>query len=258
MRDDRNWYGAWSLFRREVRRFMRVFGQTVGAPLVTSLLYFAVFGAALGSRIGPTEGVGYLTFLATGLAAMGVMQHAYQNASSSLIQMRYAGMIQMDLAALPVTPAQMVLAVMGGAMARGLLVGAAVLLAARVFTPFGVAHPLWLLAASLALAGLFGLIGLFSGLWAKSFDDTALVSNFVITPLVYLGGVFFSVEMIDAAWRPLALVNPVYHLVELFRYALLGLDEAVLWRSGPLTLLAWAGLYVVAVWRIGRGWRLKD
>ncbi|MBF0322185.1 MAG: ABC transporter permease, partial [Magnetococcales bacterium] len=159
-----NWYGNWSLFRRECLRFLLVWSQTLGAPLISALLYFAIFGGALGQRIGETGvGVTYLQFLAPGLAAMGIMQHAFQNSSSSLIQMKYLGMLQADLLALPLKPAQIVMAFTAAAMARGILVGASILLASRCFVVFSIANPVLLIGAALIMAAIFGLIGLLTG-----------------------------------------------------------------------------------------------
>ncbi|MEG3640628.1 ABC transporter permease [Magnetococcus sp. PR-3] len=253
-----SWWGTWALFKRECHRFMRVFGQTVGAPLVSAMLYFAVFGGALGHRIGPTDGISYLHFLIPGLAAMGIVQHAFQNASSSLIQMRYIGMLPMDLVALPLKPIQMVLAIMGGSMVRGLMVGCVVLLAARLFLSFEIKHWGLLLLVSALLAGIFGLVGMLTGLWGKTFDDISLVSNFVLTPLTYLGGVFFSAAMLPDGWQPLATWNPIYHLVGLYRYAILGLQT-----TDPVLAMAFAVgflllLFGVTVQIVQHGWRLKE
>ncbi|ABK44788.1 ABC-2 type transporter [Magnetococcus marinus MC-1] len=253
-----SWFGAWSLFKRECHRFMRVFGQTVGAPLVSAMLYFAVFGGALGHRIGPTEGISYLQFLIPGLAAMGIVQHAFQNASSSLIQMRYIGMLPMDLVALPLHPLQVVLAMVGGAMVRGLLVGCVVLLAARIFLPFHIEHVALLVLVSALLAGIFGLVGVLTGLWGKTFDDISLVSNFVLTPLTYLGGVFFSAAMLPQGWQPLATWNPIYHLVGLYRYAILGLQTTDLTLAMGFAVGFMLVLFGVTVWIVRRGWRLKE
>nr|CRH06822.1 putative ABC-2 type transporter, permease component [Candidatus Magnetococcus massalia] len=253
-----NWYGTWALFRRECHRFLRVFGQTVGAPLISALLYFAVFGAALGHRIGPTEGVSYLAFLVPGLAAMGVLQHAFQNASSSLIQMRYIGMLPMDLVALPLRAHQLVIAILGGAIVRGMIVGTVVLFTSRLFVPFEIAHWGMLLLSSAVLAAIFGAIGLLTGLWGKTFDDISLVSNFVITPMIYLGGVFFSAEMLPASWQHVVAWNPIYHLVGLYRYAILNLQTTPPTTALAVALCSLLVLFMVSVYIVHRGWRLKE
>ncbi|MBF0621806.1 MAG: ABC transporter permease [Magnetococcales bacterium] len=253
-----NWFGTWAFFKRECHRFLKVWGQTVGAPLISALLYFAIFGAALGSRIGATDGVSYLQFLVPGLAAMGMIQHSYQNTSSSLVQMKYLGMIQADLLALPLTPFQLVLGFVGGAMVRGLMVGSVILLTSRLFVTFSIAHPLVLLLAAVAMSGIFGLFGLVAGIWAKSFDDVSLVGNFLLTPLVYLGGVFFSISMIPEGWRYLALWNPIFYLVDLFRYALIDVSQGSPLIALGAVVSTFAIMLSVAVHIFRIGWRIQS
>ncbi|MBF0368000.1 MAG: ABC transporter permease [Magnetococcales bacterium] len=253
-----NWYGTWSFFRRESRRFLKVWMQTVGAPLISSLLYFAVFGGILGERIGTTDGVDYLAFLVPGLAAMGMLQHSYQNSSSSMVQMKYLGMLPADFLALPLTSFQLVLAFTGAAVARGLLVGSVILLVSRFFVPFGLAHPLLLLFASVSLSAIFGIFGLLVGVWGRNYDDVATVGNFLLTPMIYLGGVFFSLSMLPQSWHVVALGNPVFYLVDLFRYALIDVSQ-----SDPGVAVAAVGGFVVAFFMVAvgviqRGYRIKS
>ncbi|MBF0138512.1 MAG: ABC transporter permease [Magnetococcus sp. DMHC-1] len=254
-----NWYGNWALFRRECQRFLWVWTQTLGAPLVSAMLYFAVFGGALGGRIGDADaGISYLQFLTPGLAAMGIIQHAFQNTSSSLIQMKYLGMLQSDLLALPLKPVQIVLAFTGAAILRGLLVGVGILLVSRCFVTFSIVKPLLLLGATLVMAAIFGLVGLLTGIWAKSFDQVALVGNFILTPLVYLGGVFFANSMLPAGWQTVPLFNPVFYLVDLFRHGVLGVGQTPPGNAIIAVLLVLLGLFILSVLLFRFGWRLKN
>ncbi|MBF0144214.1 MAG: ABC transporter permease [Magnetococcales bacterium] len=253
-----SWYGTWSLFRRESRRFLKVWLQTVWAPLISALLYFAIFGGALGKRIGDTDGVSFLLFLVPGLAAMGMIQHAYQNTSSSLIQMKYLGMLPADLLALPITPLQMTLAFVAAAILRGSLVGGVILLVSRVFVDFGVAHPLLLLLATVVLTAIFALVGLLTGVWGSNYDEVAMVGNFILTPLIYLGGVFFSVSMLPDSWAMVARLNPIFYLVDLFRYALIDVSQARPEVALVAVLGVLGALFAGTVRLLASGWRLKN
>lgn len=254
----KSWLGTWYLFRRECHRFLKVWIQTLGAPLITSMLYFLIFGAALGGRIGATDGVSYLQFLVPGLVAMGMAQHAFQNTSSSLIQMKYLGMLPADLLALPISPLQMTLAFTGGAILRGILVGLVIGGTAALFVDFGIAHPGLFVAAAVLLCTVFGLIGLITGIWSRTFDNVSMISNFVMTPMIYLGGVFFSIAILPPAWQPVARFNPVYHLVDLFRHSML---DTPLNAPGAAMTAAFAVLllmFFAATTALARGWGMKS
>ena len=253
-----NWYGCWALFKRECLRFLRVWGQTVGSPLISAMLYFIVFGGALGSRIGPTDGVPYTLYLIPGLAAMGMIQHAYQNTSSSLIQMRYVGMLDADFLALPLTPLQIVLAFMSASIVRGVLVGTVILSVSWFFFPYSISHPLLFVAALLMISAIFGLIGFIVGMWAQSFDNVSVISNFILTPMVYFGGVFFSISMLPDGWRMVALFNPVFYVVDLFRYAMINSGQTAFYVSSSAAVAVLLGLFVLSVRLVGMGWRIKE
>ena len=253
-----NWYGCWALFKRECSRFLRVWGQTVGAPLISAMLYFVVFGGALGSRIGATDGVPYTMYLIPGLAAMGMIQHAYQNTSSSLVQMRYVGMLDADFLALPLTSLQIVLAFMAVAIVRGVLVGSVILTVSWFFFPYAISHPLLFLLASLVISAIFGLIGFIAGMWARSFDNISVISNFILTPMVYFGGVFFSISMLPSGWRTVAMFNPVFYVVDLFRYAMIDTGQTAFSISASAAVGVLLVLFVFSVKLVELGWRIKE
>lgn len=214
-----------ALFWRETDRFLKVWKQTIGAPLVSSLLYFVIFGGAIGSKIAAVGGISYLLFLVPGLAAMGIFQHAFQNTASSLIQRKMLGTMAADLIALPLTRFQIVAANVAAAMVRGILVGGVILIVARFFTNFDVAHPIFLFLSFFFLSGIFGILGFLAGAFLKTFDQISAIGNFLLTPLVYLGGVFFAPSMLPSAWQIAPLFNPIFYLVDLFRFSLLGVAE---------------------------------
>ncbi|MBF0380065.1 MAG: ABC transporter permease [Magnetococcales bacterium] len=253
-----NWYGCWALFKRESHRFLRVWGQTVGAPLISAMLYFIVFGGALGSKIGQTDGVPYILYLIPGLAAMGMIQHSYQNTSSSLIQMRYIGMLDADLLALPLTSIQIVLAFMAAAIVRGILVGSVILAVSWFFFPYTISHPLLFATASVVITAIFGLIGFISGMWARSFDNISVISNFILTPMVYFGGVFFSISMLPDGWRTAALFNPIFYVVDLFRYAMIDSGQTAVYISSSAAIGAVLALFFLSVSLVEQGWRIKE
>lgn len=217
-------YGLWTLFVKEVRRFLRVPGQTLLSPVVTTVLYFVVFGWSLGGRLAAVEGVPYARFIVPGLVALGVVSNAYSNTASSLFVMKLQGTV-VDLLVSPLTYGQILCAFVGAAVVRGLLVGGVMWLVAGVFEGFGLAHPLVALALVVLAAVLFAALGLVTAIWASTFEQVNFFPTFIITPLTFLGGVFYSVQMVPPALRRFTLANPVFYMVDAVRYGLLGRAE---------------------------------
>lgn len=249
--------GMRTLFVKEVRRFLRVPGQTVMAPLVSTVLYLAVFGLAVGGRLREEDGVPYLHFIVPGLVMLGVVSNAFQNASSSMIVMKVQGTV-VDLLLTPLTPLEITLAMVGGATVRALVVGALTLLAAAVSQGgLQVAHPLHALLFPLLTGIGFGALGLLTGLWAEKFEQVSFVPTFVLTPLTFLGGVFYDVRNLPEPFAALSHANPVLYLVEGMRFGLLG-------RSAVDPLLGMAFLVILDLLAMGlcvgllrSGWRLR-
>lgn len=252
----KNWSGALAFSERECRRFLKVWMQTLGTPIITSLLYFVIFGGAIGSQIDSVSGVSYILFLIPGLAAMNMISHAFQNTSSSFIIRKFQGTLSIDMIGLPLTPFQIVLGNMSGAILRGILVGAVTLGVARIFVPFDIAHPLLFLFSALAITGIFGVLGTLAGMWAKDFDQISAVLNFILTPLTYLGGVFFSLEMLPEKFQIIALANPIFSLVDLFRFSLLGVSEGNPQVTFAVVLILWIALIWLSTFLFRRGWRV--
>jgi len=251
-----NWSGALAFCDRECRRFLKVWMQTLGTPIITSLLYFVIFGGAIGSRIESVGGVSYILFLIPGLAAMNMISHAFQNTSSSFIIRKFQGTLSVDMIGLPLTPFQIVLGNMSGAVLRGILVGGVTLVIARFFVTFGIAHPFIFLFSALAMSGIFGILGTLAGMWAKDFDQISAILNFILTPLTYLGGVFFSLEMLPEKFQLLALANPIFSLVDLFRFSILGVSEGNPTLTFAVVLVLWIALTWLVTVLFRRGWRV--
>ena len=217
--------GPRTLFRKEVRRFLRVPGQTLLSPLVTTTLYFVVFGWSLGSQLREVEGVPYARFIMPGLVALGVVANAYANTSSSLFVMKLQGTV-VDLLVSPLGYAEILGAFVAAAVLRGLIVGGVMWLVAGAFTGFGLAHPLYALALAVLVAAAFAALGLVTAIWASSFEQVNFFPTFVITPLTFLGGVFYSVQMLPPALRAATVANPVFYMVDGLRFGMLGVSDA--------------------------------
>ncbi len=216
-----NWLGVRTLYAKEVLRFLRVFMQTVAAPVTTTLIFLAIFSLALG---GAGRGVGevpFLEFLAPGLIMMAIAQNAFANTSSSLLVSKVQGNI-VDVLMPPLSPGELVFAYVAGGATRGLVVGAAVALAMAFFVPLGLHSLAAVLYFSVAASLLLSLLGLYAGIWAEKFDHMSVVTNFVITPLSFLSGTFYSVERLPGVWHDLSQLNPFFYMIDGFRYGVIG------------------------------------
>jgi ABC-2 type transport system permease protein len=217
--------GLRTLLAKEVRRFLRVPGQTLLSPVVTTTLYFVVFGWSLGSRLREVEGVPYARFIAPGLVTLGVVSNAYLNSASSLFVMKLQGTV-VDLLVTPLSHGQVLAGFVAAAVIRGLMVGGVVWAVAGTFSGFAVAHPLFALAMLLLAAVAFAALGFMTAIWAATFEQVNFFPTFIITPLTFLGGVFYSVQMLPPGLRTLTLANPVFYMVDGVRYGLIGVSDA--------------------------------
>ncbi|HEX8910374.1 MAG TPA: ABC transporter permease [Anaeromyxobacteraceae bacterium] len=240
--------GLRTLLQKEVRRFLRVPGQTLLSPLVTTTLYFVVFGFSLGSRLREVEGVPYARFILPGLVTLGVVSNAYLNTASSLFVMKLQGTI-FDLLISPLSYGQILAGFVGAAVLRGLLVGAVMWAVAGVFAGFELAHPLLAVLMLLLVAIAFAALGFVTAVWADSFERVNFFPTFIITPLTFLGGVFYSARMLTPGLRQFTLVNPVFYMVDGVRYGMLGLSDARpavgLALVAALAALALGGAYLM-------------
>jgi ABC-2 type transport system permease protein len=248
--------GFRTLLQKEVRRFLRVPGQTLLSPLVTTTLYFVVFGWSLGSRLREVEGVPYARFIVPGLVALGVISNAYLNTASSLFVMKLQGTV-VDLLVTPLSHGEVLMGFVAAAALRGLIVGGVVWGVAGAFSGFSVAHPIFALVMVLLAAVAFASMGFMTAIWAASFEQVNFFPTFVITPLTFLGGVFYSVKMLSPSLRALTLANPVFYMVDGLRYGLLGICDAPplagLAILVALACLASGGAYAM----LATGYRLR-
>ncbi len=250
------WTPTWTLFRKEVMRFARVWLQTIAAPLVTTLLYLLVFGHALGGHIHIYPGVSYIAFIVPGLMMMSVLQNAFANSSSSLIQAKVTGNIIFVLLS-PLRPTEIFLAMTAASIARGIAVGLAILLLALLFLHLPLQHPFWVLIFTILGAGGMGALGIVAGLWAEKFDQIAGFQNFLIMPLTFLAGVFYSVQSLPGIWRQLSMVNPFFYIVDGFRYGFFGDADLSVWASLAVAL-AFFLVSAAAAWRLlASGYKLR-
>ena len=253
-----SWNGFATLLFKEVRRFMRVAGQTLVSPLISTSLYLLIFGVNLADKISDQNGVNYLQFIIPGLVALGLLNNAFTNSSSSVIISKFHGDLQ-DLKIVPLTSGQVVWAYSLAGMFRGAIVGLAILLVGEAFyfAEYGVllavANPL-LLLLFLLLGGItFAFVGLSVAIYADNFDKVNAVGTFVILPLIYLGGVFFSIESMNWFWKGVSHINPLLYLINGMRYAFLGVSDIQLSVSLPVSLLFVLVTYGLAIYTVRRG-----
>lgn len=249
--------GLYTLFYKEVLRFVKVLLQTLAAPIVTALLYLAVFGQALAGRVDVFPGVSYVEFLIPGLVMMSVIQNAFANSSSSLIQSKVTGNLVFVLLT-PLSHLEFFLAFVGAAIVRGLLVGLGVYLVALPFTTVSVAHPFLMLLFAVLGALVPAVLGVIAGVWAMKFDQLAGFQNFIILPLSFLSGVFYSLQALPDFWRELSHLNPFFYAIDGFRYGFFGTGDVSPWLSlgvvaGSALLLSGITLYLLRI-----GYRLRD
>jgi len=252
-----NGYGGlvW-LGRREMLRVSKLWTQTVLAPVVSSTLFIVVFGLSLGGRIKQVEGFDYQVFIVPGLIAMTIVQQAYNNNASSIYQARSDRYVH-DVLAAPMHPWQMNLGWNLGGVARGLLIGAGILAFAAPLTGVPVEHPhVLLLASLLALIG-FGALGTIVGIYAEQWDHTTFISNIVILPLAFVGGVFYSVDMLGSPWEELSHFNPLFYLIQAMRFGMLGEADVSVWLSLGVTTAVAIPAYLFSQYLFTSGRRLK-
>lgn len=246
----------WSLLRRELSRFWKIKRQTVAAPMLETFLYISVFGAALGSRIDTLQGVDYVVFIIPGLVLMAWAMNAYMNNASSILQQKMQRAIDDQLTS-PASPLDLLVAFSLGGFIRGGLVSMLTLGAASLLVDVPVAHPLVLVAALFLVGMFFAQLGVLAGVRAEQWDDIQFAQTFVLQPLIFLGGVFYSATLLPEPFATITHVNPVYHMVGLVRYGFLGFTDSHVGPSLALLALATAALAALNVRLFTTGWRLR-
>lgn len=248
--------GARTLFKKEVLRFWKVSFQTVAAPVLTAVLYLLIFGHVLENRVQVFGEVGYTSFLIPGLVMMSVLQNSFANSSSSLIQSKITG----NLVFLLVTPLShwaWYVAYVGASMVRGLVVGAGVFAVTVWFGPPAFAQPLWILVFATLGAAILGSLGLIAGLWAEKFDQMAAFQNFIIMPMTFLAGVFYSVKSLPPFWYEVSHLNPFFYMVDGFRRGFFGVSDVSPWLSLGIVAATFAVVATVALRLLASGYKLR-
>ncbi len=253
----RNWIALVTIMRREVNRILRIWGQTLVPPAITMTLYFLIFGGLIGSRVGSMDGIKYMDFIVPGLVMMSVIQNSYGNISSSFFGAKFGRHVE-ELLVSPMPNWVILGGYVAGAVLRGLLVGIIVLCIAMFFTKVRLPHPFVTLTTVLLGATIFSLAGFINAVYAKKFDDVAIVPVFILTPLTYLGGVFYSVKLLPGWAQTLTHANPIFYMVNAFRYGLLGVSDVPLWMAYALMFGFVAVLGALGLWLLQRGVGLRS
>jgi ABC-2 type transport system permease protein len=245
-----------TLWRREVNRFMKIKKQTIGAPLLETFLYISVFGAALGTRIDELHGIDYVVFVIPGLIMMAWSINAFSNNSSSILQQKFQGAIQDQLSS-PASPLELLLAFSLGGFMRGLIVAVLTFTVASFLVDLPVDHVLVLIPALFLVGFFFSQLGVLIGVRAEQFDDVAFAQTFILTPLIFLGGVFYSASLLPEPYETLTHFNPIYYMINLVRYGFLGYTEASIALSLAALTAATAALFALNLRLFSRGYRLR-
>ena len=253
----RNWIALGTIARREVSRILRIWSQTLVPPAITMTLYFLIFGGLIGSRVGDMGGFSYMQFIVPGLVMMSVIQNSYGNISSSFFGAKFGRHVE-ELLVSPMPNWVILWGYVAGAVLRGLLVGVMVLGIAMLFTTVRIPHPLVTLSSVVLGATIFSLAGFVNAVYAKKFDDVAIVPTFILTPLTYLGGVFYSVTLLPGWAQAATHANPIFYMVNAFRCGLLGVSDVPLWVAYALMLGFVAVLSALSLWLLRRGVGLRS
>ncbi len=251
-----NWRGALAIFNAEMKRFFRTIGQSLISPVISTVLYFVVFGAAIGSRIQSIDGVAYGEFIVPGLIMLSILTQSVSNASFGIYFPRFSGTIYEYLSA-PVSSLEMVMGFVGAAAAKSLLIGFVILATSALFVPLHIAHPFWMIAFLLLTALTFSLFGFIIGLWADGFEKLQIIPLLIITPLTFLGGSFYSINVLPPFWKAVSLFNPVVYLISGFRWSFNEVADVNVNVSLGMTALFLATCFGFVAWIFKTGYRLK-
>ena len=251
-----NLYAVRAIYGFEMQRTWRTLMQSIISPVLSTSLYFIVFGAAIGSRIQEIEGVSYGAFIVPGLIMLSLLTQSVSNASFGIYFPRFSGTIY-ELLSAPVSHFEVVLSYVGAAATKSIIVGLIILATASLFVPLRIEHPFWMILFLLLTAVTFSLIGFIIGIWADGFEKLQVVPLLVVTPLTFLGGSFYSIDMLPGAWQKIALFNPVVYLVSGMRWSFYGLSDVSLPLSLGMTMAFLIVALVIVTWILRTGYRLK-
>ena len=252
-----NHHGVWAIYRFEMARALRTIWQSLVTPVVTTALYFVVFGGAIGSRMQALDGVGYGSFIVPGLILMGTLQLSISNASIGIYFPKFTGTVY-ELLSAPVSALEMVIGFVGAAATKSVALGLITLVTAMLFVEVPIAHPFAMLAMLVLTSIAFCLAGFIIGVWAKGFEQLSFVPSLIVTPLTFLGGAFYTINMLPEPWRTVSLFNPVVYLISGFRWTFFGVGDVSIGVS-LIALAAFLALCLAVIgWIFKSGWRLKN
>lgn len=246
-----------AIYHFEMARTFRTLMQSIASPVLSTALYFVVFGAAIGSRMGTVDHVSYGAFIVPGLIMLSILSESISNASFGIYLPKWSGTI-FELLSAPVSYVEVLIGYVGAAATKSVLLGVLILATARVFVPYGIAHPVWMLSFLLLTAVTFSLFGFIIGLWANSFEQLQVVPLMIVTPLTFLGGAFYSVSMLPPLWQKITLFNPVVYLVSGFRWSFFGVSDVDVVTSTLATVGFLVLCVVVVRWIFKTGYKLKN
>jgi ABC-2 type transport system permease protein len=252
-----NAHGVWAIYRFQMHRFFRTIGESIATPVITTALYFVVFGSAIGSRIDQVGGVPYGSFIVPGLIMLSLFTQSIFNASFGIYFPKFTGTIYEILSA-PVSYFEIILAYVGSAATKSVIIGLVTLITATFFVDVKIVHPVWMVAFLLGISFAFSLFGFIIGIWAQSFEQLNFIPMLIVTPMSFLGGVFYTLDMLPEAWRQIVLFNPVVYLVSGFRWTFFGTgDVPVAWSLAAVAIFIAVCIAIVA-WMFRTGYRLKN
>jgi ABC-2 type transport system permease protein len=257
MNSSLNLYAVRAIYRFEMARWFRTLMQSIASPVLSTSLYFVVFGAAIGSRMGAVDGISYGAFIIPGLVMLSLLSESISNASFGIYFPKWAGTIYEILSA-PVSAVEIVLGYVGAAATKSILLGLLILVTARLFVPYEIAHPFWMLGFLVLTSVTFSLFGFIIGVWADSFERLQVIPLMVVTPLTFLGGSFYSISMLPPLWQNIALLNPVVYLISGFRWAFFEVSDVSVGISLGMIAL-FMGLCLLTIWWIFKtGYKIKN
>jgi len=249
--------GVWAIYRFEMARALRTLLQSLVTPVITTSLYFVVFGAAIGSRVETVEGVPYGAFIVPGLIMLSLFTQSISNASFGIYFPKFVGTIYEILSA-PISHLEIVLAYVGAAATKSIVLGLVILATAAFFVPIEIRHPIWMIVFLVLTATTFSLFGFIIGIWAKGFEQLQFIPMLVVTPLAFLGGAFYSIDMLPPAWRTVSLFNPVVYLISGFRWSFFGTADVAIEMSLAATIGFLLVCLGITAWIFRTGYRLKN
>ncbi len=252
-----NFHAVTAIYKFEMARMWRTLFQSIASPILSTSLYFVVFGAAIGSRIGDIDGVSYGAFIVPGLVMLTLMSESISNASFGIYMPRFAGTIY-ELLSAPVSSIEAILGYVGAAASKSVILGTLILVTARVFVPYSIEHPLWMIGFLILTAVTFSMFGFIIGIWADGFEKLQIVPLMIVMPLTFLGGSFYSIHMLPPFWQKVTLFNPVVYLISGFRWSFYGVSDVNVRISLGMTLLFLAICIALVWWIFRTGYKIKN